>query len=71
MQNLQNILVIHVIMYILKISATRTIKISLKNIVKITVKIIGIQNILNCQITGIKEMGAKCVEWWIIQNNHA
>ena len=50
-------------MYILKISATRTIKISLKNIVKITVKIIGIQNILNCQITGIKEMGAKCVEW--------
>lgn len=63
MQNLQNILVIHVIMYILKISATRTIKISLKNIVKITVKIIGIQNILNCQITGIKKMGAKCVEW--------
>ena len=71
MQNLQNVLVIHVIMYILKISATRTIKISLKNIVKITVKIIGIQNILNCQITGIKKMGAKCVEWWIIQNNHA
>ena len=50
-------------MYILKISATSTIKISLKNIVKITVKIIGIQNILNCQITGIKKMGAKCVEW--------
>lgn len=47
-------------MYILKISATRTIKISLKNIVKITIKIIGIQNILNYQITGIKKMGKMC-----------
>ena len=38
-------------MYILKIYSKRTVKISGKNVVKITVENIGLQNVLNCQIT--------------------
>ena len=46
-------------MCILKISATRIIKFSVKSIIKITVCIIGMKNVLNCQITSIKKVGGK------------
>ena len=46
-------------MYILKISAIKTIKISVTIIVKITDRNAGMQNVLNCQITSTRKMGAK------------
>ena len=46
-------------MYILKVSAIETIKLSVATIVKITDRNAGMQNVLNCQITSTKKMGAK------------
>ena len=45
--------------YILKISAIKSIKTSITNIVKITDRNAGIQNVLNCQITRIRKTSAK------------
>ena len=46
-------------MYMLKISAIKRIKTSVTIIVKITDRNAGMQNDLNCQITGIRKMSAK------------
>ena len=46
-------------MYILKISAIKTIKISVATIVKITDRDAGMQNVLNCQIKSTRKIGAK------------
>ena len=46
-------------MYILKISAIKSIKTIVTTIVKITDRNAGMQNELNCQITRIRKMSAK------------
>ena len=46
-------------MYMLKISAIKSIKTSVTTIVKITDRNAGMQNDLNCQITRIRKMSAK------------
>ena len=46
-------------MYTLKISAIKNIKISITTTAKITDRNAGMQNVLNCQITGIRKMIAK------------
>ena len=46
-------------MYILNISAIKSIKTSVKTIVKITVRNAGMQNELNCQIIRIRKIRAK------------
>ena len=46
-------------MYILKISAIKSIKISVTTIVKITDRNAGMKNVLNCQITSIRKMSAE------------
>ena len=46
-------------MYMLKISAIKSIKTSVTTIVKITDRNAGMQNELNCQITRIRKMSAK------------
>ena len=46
-------------MNILKISAIKSIKISVTTIIKITDRNAGMQNVLNCQITSIRKMSAK------------
>ena len=46
-------------MYILKISAIKSIKISVTTIVKITDRNAGMQNVLNCQMRSIRKMSAK------------
>ena len=46
-------------MYIFKISAIKSIKISVTTIVKITDRNAGIKNVLNCQITSKSKMSAK------------
>ena len=46
-------------MYILKISAIKSIKTSVTTIVKITDRNAGMQNELNCQITRIRKMSEK------------
>ena len=46
-------------MYILKISAIKSIKISVTNTVKITDRNAGMQNELKCQITRIRTISAK------------
>ena len=46
-------------MNILKISAIKSIKISVTTIAKITDRNVGMQNVLNCQITSIRKMSAK------------
>ena len=46
-------------MYISKISAVKSIKISITTIVKITYENAGIHNVLNCQATRIRKMNAK------------
>ena len=46
-------------MYILKISAIKSIKTSVTTIVKITDRNAGMQNDLNCQITRIRKISAK------------
>ena len=46
-------------MYILKISAIKSIKTSVTTIVKITSRNAGMQNELNCQITRIRKVSAK------------
>ena len=46
-------------MYILKISAIKSIKTSVTTIVKITDRNVRMQNELNCQITRIRKMSAK------------
>ena len=46
-------------MYILKISAIKSIKISVTNTVKITDRNAGMQNELKCQITRIRTFSAK------------
>ena len=45
--------------YILKISAIKSIKISVTTIAKITDRNAGMRNVLNCQITSIRKMSAK------------
>ena len=55
-----NILIIQVsFLYILKISAIKSIKISVTAIGKITYRNPGMKNVLNCQIPSIREMSAK------------
>ena len=46
-------------MYILKISITKSIKISVTTIIKIVDRNAGMKNVLNCQITSIRKMSAK------------
>ena len=46
-------------MYILKISAIKSMKTIVTTIVKITDRNVGMQNELNCQITRIRKMSAK------------
>ena len=46
-------------MYMLKVSAIKSIKTSVTTIVKITDRNAGMQNELNCQITRIRKMSAK------------
>ena len=46
-------------MNILKISAIKSIKISVTTIIKITDRNAGMQNVLNCQITSIRKVSAK------------
>ena len=46
-------------MYILKISAIKSIKLRVTTIAKITDRNTGIQNLLNCQITSIGKMSAE------------
>ena len=46
-------------MYMLKISAIKSIKTSVTTIVKITDRNAGMQNDLNCQITRIRKTSAK------------
>ena len=47
------------LMYMLKISAIKSVKTSVTTIVKITGSNAGMQNDLNCQITRIRKMSAK------------
>ena len=59
-KKLINIPIIQVsFMYILKISAIKSIKISVATIVKINDRNAGRKNVLNCQITSIRKMSAK------------
>ena len=53
-------------MYILNISDTKSITISVTTIVKITDTNAGIQNVFNCQITKIRKMSAELFK--IFQN---
>ena len=46
-------------MYVLKISAIKSIKFSVTTIVKITDRNAGMQNVLHCQIASIRERSAK------------
>ena len=46
-------------MYILKINARKSVKISVETIAKITGRNTGMQYVLNCQITSIRKMSAK------------
>ena len=46
-------------MYILKISAIKSLKTSVTTVVKVTDRNAGMQNDLNCQITRIRKMSAK------------
>ena len=46
-------------MYILKLSAIKSIKISVTTIVKVTDRNTGMQNVLSCQMTSIRKMNAK------------
>ena len=46
-------------MYILKISAIKSIKISVTTITKIIDRNAGMRNVLNCQITSIRKMSEK------------
>ena len=46
-------------MYILKLSAIKSIKISVTTIVKVTDRNTGMQNVLSCQMTSIRKMSAK------------
>ena len=46
-------------MYILKSSAIKSIKISVTTITKITDRNAGMRDVLNCQITSIRQMSAK------------
>ena len=46
-------------MYILKISAIKSIKISVTTITKITDRNAGMRNVFNCQITSIRKMSEK------------
>ena len=58
-KKLINIPIIQVIfMYILKISTTKSIKISVITIVKITDRNRGMQNVVNCQMTRIRKLSA-------------
>ena len=47
------------LMYMLKVSAIKSVKTSVTTIVKITGSNAGMQNDLNCQITRIRKMSAK------------
>ena len=49
-------------MYMLKISAIKSIKTSVTTIVKITDRNAGMQNDLNCQITRIRKVSAKLLK---------
>ena len=53
-------------MNILKISAIKSIKISVTTIIKITDRNVGMQNVLNCQRTSTRKMSAKLFK--IFQN---
>ena len=46
-------------MNILKLSATKSIKISVTTIIKIRDRNAGMQNVFNCQITSTRKMNAK------------
>ena len=59
-KKLINISIIQVsFMYILKISAIKSIKISVTTIIKITDRNAGMRDVLNCQITSLRKMSAK------------
>ena len=59
-KKLINISIIQVyFMYILKISVTKSIRISVTTIAKIADGNAGMRNVLNCQITSIRKMSAK------------
>ena len=49
-------------MNILKISAIKSMKISVTTIIKITDRNAGMKNVLNCQITSIRKISAKLLK---------